>query len=127
VREEMLELKREEFDAYLVRFQMDIQDHTDLGKPLQDDLLWSPGGPIGGMSLERRAFDEDCVRWEKHNRRRRLRHRKSRLSTTSHDRHTNTTNPSMIALDAGEPSRSDYIPNHRRVCRSLRVFIAWKP
>ncbi|KAF7365119.1 Methyltransf-25 domain-containing protein [Mycena venus] len=58
----VLELNREDFDALLVRFELDMRDHMAIGSTLRDQFSWPsiPSAP----SQDRKAFHAACERWD---------------------------------------------------------------
>ncbi|KAJ7259535.1 hypothetical protein B0H12DRAFT_1108563 [Mycena haematopus] len=150
----VLDLTREGFDELLVRFELDMRDHIAIGSTLRDQLSW-PITPIA-PSQDRKAFHAACERWEQwqeHQRRKLLspygRHqaRNSIDSPYVHapegngvaDRPGGVTGPDVIrgrsSLPESAASRSSSsrrrkaskVPDQRRLSRSMRVFVAWKP
>ncbi|KAJ6508674.1 hypothetical protein C8R45DRAFT_1069337 [Mycena sanguinolenta] len=148
----VLDLTREDFDNLLVRFELDMRDHIAIGSTLRDQFSW----PITPMapSQDRKAFHAACERWEQwqeHERRKLLspygRHQ-ARNSIDSPYVHAPESNG---AVPGGVPHKPDVIRGRsslpesatsrssssrkrasgggpdRRLSRSMRVFVAWKP
>jgi len=141
----VLELTREDFDALLVRFDMDMGDHIAIGSTLRDQFSW-PCIPLA-PSQERKVFHAACERWEQWQGQQKSKslhkHRQRRNSVdTVHaygseaDRHGTipkfellrgrTSLPEARSRRASTGS-SGAIPPERRLSRSIRVFVAWKP
>ncbi|KAF8158905.1 hypothetical protein K438DRAFT_1686751 [Mycena galopus ATCC 62051] len=147
----VLDLTREDFDNLLVRFELDMRDHVAIGSTLRDQFSW-PAIPIA-PSQDRKIFHAACEQWEQwqdQQRRKRLspygRHQ-ARNSIDSPYVHPQEGNGIVDRLGGPKPdvirgrsslaetatSRSSSSRRKRakapdrRLSRSIRVFVAWKP
>ncbi|EIW81029.1 hypothetical protein CONPUDRAFT_165259 [Coniophora puteana RWD-64-598 SS2] len=92
------ELTRAEFDALLVRFEIDMREHIAVGSGLENRFGWM--APTGPPPYEKQVFDNMCARWREY--------------AASADASSQGPDPGLQ-------------PPWARLSRSLRVFVAWKP
>ncbi|KAF7288545.1 Methyltransf-25 domain-containing protein [Mycena chlorophos] len=128
---QLLELTREDFDALLSKFDLDMRDHIGIGQTLRDHFSWScmPIAP----SAERKAFITACERWDQWQEQNR---RKVRVpfvrSSVDGSMLESGVSRGRSSLPGGARSRpsstasSRTTPPDRRLSRSFRVFAAWK-
>ncbi|KAJ7147045.1 hypothetical protein C8R43DRAFT_1129834 [Mycena crocata] len=137
----VLELTREDFDGLLVKFELDMHDHMEVGSTLRDQFSWAcmPIAP----SQDRKAFNAACERWEQWRDQQR---RKLKSPYERHQTRNSVDSPYFNGQHDGIPradimrgrsslpetssrhsSSSSTIPPERRLSRSIRVFAAWKP
>ncbi|KAJ6585074.1 hypothetical protein B0H19DRAFT_1108040 [Mycena capillaripes] len=141
----VIDLTREDFDSLLVRFELDMRDHMAVGSTLRDQFSW-PCTPMA-PSQDRKAFLAACERWEQwqdQQKRKRMspygRHqaRNSVDSPYVHghegngfvDRHKPDVlrgRSSLPETASGKRPSPSNAPPDRRLSRSMRVFVAWKP
>ncbi|KAJ7069768.1 hypothetical protein C8F01DRAFT_1113905 [Mycena amicta] len=135
----VLELTREDFDALLVKFDLDMRDHMAFGSTLRHNFSWScvPLAP----SQERKAFSAACERWDQWQDQQR---RKLKLPVGHQPRSSIDEAVDRNGIAKRDPSRgrsslpdatrsrrsstrsSSTVPPDRRLSRSFRVFAAWK-
>ncbi|KAK0210837.1 hypothetical protein DFS33DRAFT_1406259, partial [Desarmillaria ectypa] len=127
------DMTREEFEALLVRFDMDMQDHMDLGAQIERRFHWTciPGA----LNAERKNFDSAWERrrqWEEAQRLSNVRvtgdsERDSQLFVSRGQKDTNGMHHSVSqGSESLAPSCSQSTMNVRRISRSMGVFVAWK-
>ncbi|KAJ7675733.1 hypothetical protein DFH06DRAFT_977167 [Mycena polygramma] len=142
----VLELTREDFDGLLVKFELDMNDHMAIGSTLRDQFSW-PCIPIA-PSQDRKVFLAACERWEQwqsQQKRKRMspydRHQARNSVDTPYAQHAQEGNglvdrhkPDAIRGRSSLPEpasrkrdSSSNAPPDRRLSRSIRVFVAWKP
>ncbi|KAK0459813.1 uncharacterized protein EV420DRAFT_1268944, partial [Desarmillaria tabescens] len=127
------DMTREEFEALLVRFDMDMQDHMDLGAQIERRFHWTciPGA----LTPERKNFDSAWERrrqWEEEQRLSNVRmtgesERDSQLFVSRGQKDTNRIQRSVSqGSESMASSCSQSTVNVRRISRSMGVFVAWK-
>ncbi|CAK5284078.1 unnamed protein product [Mycena citricolor] len=104
---DVLDLTREDFDALLVRFEMDMKEQMALGSVLRNEFGW-PCQPLA-PSQDRKVFITSCERWDQWQQRNQRRSR------------------SPYQVDGWDVASSPPLPPEQRLSRSMRVFVAWKP
>ncbi|TFK40860.1 hypothetical protein BDQ12DRAFT_721473 [Crucibulum laeve] len=60
---QIADMTRDEFDILLGHFEMDMHDQVALGSAIQDRFSWP--AVASAESLDRKAFDTACERWDK--------------------------------------------------------------
>ncbi|KAF8231777.1 hypothetical protein L208DRAFT_1398447 [Tricholoma matsutake] len=136
VRNNILELTREDFNGLLSNFELDMRDTYSLGSALEDRFLWSI--MASAPSAERKIFETACEKWDKWeyehfnapssrpsrpNRRRPTTADTSR-SAPQETKNYNRENDIMKRLSVS--SGSAQLPQAHRLSRATRVFVAWK-
>ncbi|KAJ7505232.1 hypothetical protein B0H11DRAFT_1977595 [Mycena galericulata] len=119
----ILDLTREDFDGLLVKFELDMRDHMAIGSTLRDQF---------SVAL---PFNAACERWEhwqsaqrpKESPLRRHQTRNSIDTVYDGDRHPIRGGTSLPQTSSRHKRTSSSIPPDRRLSRSFRVFVAWKP
>ncbi|KAK0197024.1 hypothetical protein F5146DRAFT_921117 [Armillaria mellea] len=125
------DMTREEFDALLLRFDMDMQDHMDLGTQIEQRFHWTciPGV----ITAERKNFDSAWERrrqWEEQRpsnvRTTRDSDRDSQLFVSRGQEDINRMRSGSQGSESMASSCSKSAVNVRRISRSMGVFVAWK-
>ncbi|KAK0483713.1 hypothetical protein IW261DRAFT_975986 [Armillaria novae-zelandiae] len=126
------DMTREEFEALLLRFDMDMQDHMDLGTQNERRFHWTciPGV----ITAERKNFDSAWERrrqWEDEQRLSNVRvtkdsERDSQLFVSRGQEDINRMRSGSQGSESMTSSCSQSAVNVRRISRSMGVFVAWK-
>ncbi|OBZ68917.1 hypothetical protein A0H81_11125 [Grifola frondosa] len=147
IKSALMNLTRDEFDALLTRFELDMQDSINLSMVVEDRLAWAPVTP--SRTEERKAFDELCAAWDRYQN---VHGREDRSRGSTDTVRPQESHPYADANVASSPPRKDVasaeyedslkgghgdedvrassrlpaIPPSHRLNRSARVFVAWK-
>ncbi|KAJ7600716.1 hypothetical protein C8J56DRAFT_15829 [Mycena floridula] len=138
-------LTREDFDALLSNFEMDMQDHMALGWALEDRFHWPiiPSSP----TAERKLFNNDYsqwVQWDQNEKQRTRRPPSMDMRSPNESTHSIQRSSDLVSPSRGRPAaRRDstdrtssqfssthelnmVLPN-RKLSRIFKVFVGWKP
>jgi len=140
VRSSLLELTRDDFNALLSNFEMDMRDKCSLGNALEDRFLWSI--IASAPSAERKIFETACEQWDKWEYERLdapspqpNRHRLARPATADNSSlisqpslKSRNCAPDIMKLKKRLSVSSGFTPPSptRQLSRATRVFVAWK-
>ncbi|KAF7314433.1 Methyltransf-25 domain-containing protein [Mycena kentingensis (nom. inval.)] len=122
----ILELTREDFDALLVKFDLDMRDHMAIASTLRDHFSW-PCIPLA-PSAERKAFNAACERWEQwqEQQRRKVKLPFSHARASVDEDRNGHGNAKRDRRRSSSTTSSSAVAPDRKLSRSIRVFAAWK-
>jgi len=126
ITEGIAELTRADFDSLLFKFEQDMRQHMGIGKVLQDEYGWV--NVRLPPTTDDKAFDELWAEWQEWERRQ----QQHRAATTTRNSRQQRASVGSTTQRLPRPETLHSLtmaaspPVQEPLCRSLRVFAAWK-